>query len=132
MSPPNKLPCKAAPPDKPPVIDPQLRISASKVMPLILPFLRRSVTFSQSQGPPRRQHHPAIVTQPQPSKVQPSRAVPDALSLSLAQAAQASHAHRFKLLPLKLDIATPKSPAKAKIKAKPVIKVVASIRTNNA
>ena len=45
VSPPNKLPCQDAPPKKPPVIDPRLRISVSKVLPHISSLLAAPMTF---------------------------------------------------------------------------------------
>ena len=63
-------PAKVSPPTKFPVLDERLRISSSKVRPLVsashdVPLDR---PVAQSPGPPRRRHHPALVTRPQ-SKV---------------------------------------------------------------
>ena len=63
-------PAKVSPPNKFPVLDERLRISSSKVRPLVsashdVPLDR---PVAQSPGPPRRRHHPALVTR-QPSKV---------------------------------------------------------------
>ena len=90
VSPPIKLPpataaprpAKVSPPNKFPVLDERLRISSSKVRPLVsashdVPLDR---PVAQSPGPPRRRHHPALVTRP-PSKVRlhhsPRRALYD-------------------------------------------------------
>ena len=75
-------PAKVSPPNKFPVLDERLRISSSKVLPLVsashdVPLDR---PVAQSPGPPRRRHHPALVTRP-PSKVRlhhsPRRALYD-------------------------------------------------------
>ena len=77
-------PAKVSPPVKfpVPVLDERLRISSSKVRPLVsashdVPLDR---PVAQSPGPPRRRHHPALVTRP-PSKVRlhhyPRRALYD-------------------------------------------------------
>ena len=75
-------PAKVSPPNKFPVLDERLRISSSKVRPLVsashdVPLDR---PVAQSPGPPRRRHHPALVTRPQ-SKVRlhhsPRRALYD-------------------------------------------------------
>ena len=90
VSPPIKLPpdtaaprpAKVSPPIKYPVLDERLRISSSKVRPLVSasPDVPRDRPVAQSPGPPRRRHHPALVTRPQ-SKVRlhhsPRRALYD-------------------------------------------------------
>ena len=63
-------PAKVSPPNKFPVLDERLRISSSKVRPLVsashdVPLDR---PVAQSPGPPRRRHQPALETR-QPSKV---------------------------------------------------------------
>ncbi len=71
-------PAKVSPPNKFPVLDERLRISSSKVRPLVSSL--HDVQLDQSPGPPRRRHHPALVTRPQ-SKVRlhhyPRRALYD-------------------------------------------------------
>ena len=63
-------PAKVSPPVKLPVLDERLRISSSKVLPLlsVLHDVPPDLAVVQSTGPPRRRHHPALVTR-QPSKV---------------------------------------------------------------
>ena len=80
VSPPIKLPpatataaarpAKVSPPVKLPVLDERLRISSSKVRPVVsvLYDVPLDLAMAQSPGPPRRRHHPALVTR-QPSKV---------------------------------------------------------------
>ena len=78
VSPPIKLPpataaprpAKVSPPIKLPVLDERLRISSSKVLPVLsaLHDVPPDLAAVQSPGPPRRRHHPALVTR-QPSKV---------------------------------------------------------------
>ena len=78
VSPPIKLPpataaprpAKVSPPIKSPVLDERLRISSSKVLPILSAFhdVPPDLAAVQSPGPPRRRHHPALVTR-QPSKV---------------------------------------------------------------
>ena len=64
------LPAKVSPPIKLPVLDERLRISSSKVLPVLsaLHDVPPDLAAVQSPGPPRRRHHPALVTR-QPSKV---------------------------------------------------------------
>ena len=80
VSPPIKLPpataaprpAKVSPPIKlpVPVLDERLRISSSKVLSVVsaLHDVPPDLAAVQSPGPPRRRHHPALVTR-QPSKV---------------------------------------------------------------
>ena len=80
VSPPIKLPpatataaprpAKVSPPNKLPVLDERLCISTSKVRPVVsaLHDVPIDLAVAQSPGPPRRRHHPALVTW-QPSKV---------------------------------------------------------------
>ena len=61
-------PAKVSPPIKLPVLDERLR--SSKVLPILsaLNDVPPDLAAVQSPGPPRRRHHPALVTR-QPSKV---------------------------------------------------------------
>ena len=63
-------PAKVSPPVKFPVLNERLRISSSKVWPVVsaLHDVLIDLAVAQCPGPPRRRHHPAIVTR-QPSKV---------------------------------------------------------------
>ena len=64
-------PTKVSPPIKLPVLDERLRISSSKVLPVLsesaLHEVPPDLAAVQSPGPPRNLHHPALVTR-QPSK----------------------------------------------------------------
>ena len=78
VSPPIKLPpataaprpAKVSPPNKLSVLDERFRIRTSKVLPVVsaLHDVSIDLAVAQSPGPPRRRHHPAVVTR-QPSKV---------------------------------------------------------------
>ena len=63
-------PAKVSPPIKLPVLDERLRISSSKVLPVLsaLHDMPPDLAVVQSPGPPRRRHHPTLVTL-QPSKM---------------------------------------------------------------
>ena len=63
-------PAKVSPPNKFPVLDERLRISTSKVRPVVsaLHDVPIDLAVAQSPGPPRRRHHQALVTR-QLSKV---------------------------------------------------------------
>ena len=63
-------PAKVSPPNKLPNIDSRLCISCSKVRPVLSALHDVAIDLSavQSPGPPRRRHHPALVTR-LPSKV---------------------------------------------------------------
>ena len=107
VSPPIKLPtataaprpAKISPPIKLPVLDERLRINSSKVLPVLssLHDVLPDLAAVQSPGPPRRRHHPALVTW-QPSKVWhlrfQRRTIYDHIPPS--QAAQEAHSRRFK------------------------------------
>ena len=62
-------PAQVSPPIKLPVLDERLRISSSKVLPILsaLHDVPPDLAAVQSPCPPRRRHHPALVTR-QPSK----------------------------------------------------------------
>ena len=97
-------PAKVSSPIKLPVLDERLCISSSKVLPVLSAShaVPPDLAVVQSPGPPRRRHHPALVTR-QPSKVRhlrfPCRTIYDHIPPS--QAAQEAHSRRFK--PLKLS-----------------------------
>ena len=65
-------PAKVSPPINLPVLDERLRISSSKVLPVLsesaLHDVPPDLAAVQSPGPPRRRQQPALVTR-QPSKV---------------------------------------------------------------
>ena len=73
-------PAKVSPPIKLPVLDERLRISSSKLRPVLsaLHDVPIDLAVAQSPGPPRRRHHPALVTR-QPSKVAPSLSTSDCI-----------------------------------------------------
>ena len=87
VSPPIKLPpataaprpAKVSPPIKLPVLDERLRISSSKVLPVLfaLHVVPPDLAVVQSPGPPRRRHHPALVTWAAEQGVPPSLSASD-------------------------------------------------------
>ena len=74
---------KVSPPIKLLVLDERLLISSSKVWPVlsVLHDVPLDLAAVQSPGPPRRRHHPSLVTQ-QPSKVRHLRFPPRTTSLT--------------------------------------------------
>ncbi len=100
-------PARVIPANKLPDICPGLRISSSKVQSTrsVQPVVCNMTCplIVQSPGPPRRRHHPALVTR-QPSTVQHHILPRRSVSNPLRQAAQEAHSRRYKPLALKKSV----------------------------